>query len=496
MDEDPDFSTRTHPEMEELKKLFLRQNGKMYDSKNTSVLFLFFAQWFTDSFLRTDFNDHKRTDSNHEIDFCALYGMTEEKTNMLRHPDKKHLMNFSVSDKGTFLPKLYEIEDDKAVPDGAHYKFNSRFQHNCVETEGWQKISRYLHDPRMMARITNGQDPEKIAKYYATGLEHGNGTLGYVVLNTLMMRAHNKIAEAIMAAHGTAGAPEMWTNTEAADMQERVFHTARNVMIVILLKIVIEDYVAHIAGRQFKTLIGTADKAPWGKQNHIAIEFNLLYRWHSLVPDKINVPDGELDDTGFLRNPGNVETYGLEQLLTGFSKQRAGRMGLRNHPAFFDNDRTGKGSTLERTLSKVMRGSKLRSMNEYRTQFGLKTYTSFEELVGEQEDKASLIKALKSNYKSVHDIEWFVGLFAEKHAKGKIMGELMLNMVANDAFTQALSNPLLATKVFYGDKPGSKGQETFSATGVGIIDSISSLQDLSDYVLGTGSATCTFHVTK
>jgi prostaglandin-endoperoxide synthase 2 len=53
-----------------------------------------------------------------------------------------------------------------------------------------------------------------------------------------------------------------------------------------------------------------------------------------------------------------------------------------------------------------------------------------------------------------------------------MMGELLTTMVANDAFTQALTNPLLARSVFT--------EETFSPAGMRIITETHSLQQILD----------------
>ena len=51
-----------------------------------------------------------------------------------------------------------------------------------------------------------------------------------------------------------------------------------------------------------------------------------------------------------------------------------------------------------------------------------------------------------------------------------MMGDLLMTMVANDAFTQALTNPLLARSVFNAD--------TFSPAGMDIITGTGSLADI------------------
>ena len=51
-----------------------------------------------------------------------------------------------------------------------------------------------------------------------------------------------------------------------------------------------------------------------------------------------------------------------------------------------------------------------------------------------------------------------------------MMGELMTTMVANDAFTQALTNPLLARNIFT--------NATFTAAGMNVINNTKSLQDI------------------
>src|SRR5664279_2111454 len=62
----------------------LYRRERLIPATDTSVMFMFFAQWFTDSFLRTSLTDFRRTESNHEIDLCQIYGRNIQATNLLR----------------------------------------------------------------------------------------------------------------------------------------------------------------------------------------------------------------------------------------------------------------------------------------------------------------------------------------------------------------------------------------------------------------------------
>ena len=63
--------------------------------------------------------------------------------------------------------------------------------------------------------------------------------------------------------------------------------------------------------------------------------------------------------------------------------------------------------------------------------------------------------ALKELYGTVDQIELFPGLFAEDARPNSVLPSLIGRMVGVDAFSQALTNPLLAPRVF--------NEETFPA---------------------------------
>ena len=439
------------PPEDTVVELFRRKS--FTPSNDTSVMFMFFAQWFTDSFLRTDFSDPRRNTSNHEIDLCQIYGLNEDKAHMLRAHEGGRLASQMI-DGQEFPEFLYEEKDGELV---VRDKFKGK--------DG----APDLHPAGVLNHVFADVPAERKKNVFAVGLEHGNATIGYAVLNTLFLREHNRIAGEI------AKIETHWDD-------ERIFQSTRSVMIVILLKIVIEDYIRHISPIDFpiKTLIGAADKARWGKTNWIAIEFNLLYRWHSLVPDHVALDGDELDSRAFLNNNGLVIDRGLSPMIEDFSRQKSGKIGLHNTPQFMFMSTPGKKSTTARTIA-ISRAARLRPFNEYRKLFRLKPLKSFDELT----DDPKLAAELKAIYGDIDRLEWFVGLFAESYGEASMMGELQATMVAHDAFTQALTNPLLSKSIYNAD--------TFSRTGLEIANETSTLKQLVERNLPTKTY-CSFQV--
>ena len=78
----------------------------------------------------------------------------------------------------------------------------------------------------------------------------------------------------------------------------------------------------------------------WNQSSWIAVEFNLLYRWHMLVPDTVTTDDGVVDSKDFLRDNNElVLDKGIEWLMAQCSRSRAARIGLFNTPAFLTDRR-------------------------------------------------------------------------------------------------------------------------------------------------------------
>jgi prostaglandin-endoperoxide synthase 2 len=406
-------------------------------STDTSVWFMFFAQWFTDSFLRTSRDDFRQNTSTQEIDLCQLYGLGADQTRMLRSLSGGRLKSQQINGE-EFPVFLFQ----KREP-GAPLVFKPEFQG--------------LFDERFVIDTILGSAPDESKdSVFAVGLEHGNATIGSTILNTLFLREHNRVAALLASEHSD------WDD-------DRLFETTRNVMIVLELKLVVEEYIRHIGPFDFaiEAVPFIADEERWNRPNWIAIEFNLLYRWHSLVPDVIGEGPQALTWQGFLNNNQLVISRGLESLVAQCSRQRSGKIGLLNTPSFLVDRSVPDHPSLEERTIALMRQARLRSFNDYRESYGLPRMKTFAGLTSD----VALRERLEALYDhDIESLEWYVGIFAEDYPDYLMMGELLTTMVANDAFTQALSNPLLARNVF--------NEATFSAAGMQVIEETKSLQQI------------------
>lgn len=409
--------------------LFARR-GRMTTSRS-SLLFTFFAQWFTDSVLRFDPHDRRQNTSNHDIDLCQIYGLTEEAARLLRKNDGSGQLRSQII-RGEEYPEYL-----------------------CEHRDGAVKVKAIFEPLRSTAKLSadavvdaflEGSFADRKLELYATGLERGNSTIGYSAISTIFMREHNRLATELRRQN------RGWSD-------ERLFQTARNINIVLLLKLVVEDYINHILGYTlFKLDHEFAEREKWCRPNWIAAEFDLLYRWHGLCPDWISVRDEQVPASDFRNNNALLEEHGVGGIIDAASRQRAGKIGLFNTPDYLWR--------AEYMAIKMGRDFRLRSYNEYRECFGLARCKSFEDLTSD----AVVQKKLEALYENIDQLEFFVGLFAEEPDDGALFGDLLAQMVAYDAFTQIFSNPLLSTNVY--------GPAAFTEYGVELIEKTTTIEAL------------------
>jgi len=429
---------RGRPPLDAVAELF-RREGDMEPCPKSTVLFASFAQWFVDGFLRTERPTRKqprntlRNESTHDVDLAQLYGLDAGMTDALRAKSGGRLRSATVN--GEEFPELLcrcgrRKKEFKVLP----------------EPLGFKDMTRHERD-----------------QLFAMGTDVHS--VGFTALNVLFLREHNRIARQLQGAYG-------WDD-------DRLFQTARNILVVVLLRIVIEDYINHITGYHFRLRFpppGTFDKTAWFRQNWMAVEFNLLYRWHSLIPRTLRVADRELTTGEMLLANDVLTTHGLRTFMLAASEQRAGRIGL------FNTDPSLVALAEAPTIQQG-RTAELRSYNDYRELCRLPRLRHFGQF-STDERVGSRLHAL---YDNVDDVEFYVGLFAEQLGEYEMLPPLMTTMVSFDAFSQVLTNPLLAPNIF--------GPDTFSPVGMTIIDKTRGLDTLIRRNVPDGSRDDRFSMT-
>lgn len=421
--------------LELLKELFRRPQGQPRLCTKSTCLFPAFAQYLTDGFIRTEMpktddtpeerrRKRRRNTSNHQIDLCPLYGRTPEQTDALR------VKNETLGSRGRLKSQF--VEDEEYAP--------FLFHEDLTKKQEFAILDEPLG-------LDNFPNPELRKRIFAFGGDRTNATPHVAMINTLFLREHNRLAGEIEKNNLT------WDD-------ERIFQTARNITIVLFIKIVVEEYINHIspAPFRFRADPSVAWEAPWNQPNWITTEFSLLYRWHSLIPDTLTWNGKPYPVGSTLMDNRPLIDAGLARAFADMSAQRAGRLGTFNTPEALLN--------LEVSAIEQSRFCDLAPYGDYRNYVSLSRPKEFSDI----SQNPDVVRILTDLYQKPGKVEFYVGLFAEDTVKNSPLPRLLLIMVGVDAFSQALTNPLLSKNVYNAD--------TFTELGMETINDTSSLRDV------------------
>jgi prostaglandin-endoperoxide synthase 2 len=412
------------PEISAVTGLFSFDSSRSPVSSKSTLLFPSFAQWFTDGFLLTQKGLPRRTKTNHAIDLSPLYGLNSGETNCIRTLSERR------GEKGRLKSEIVNGEE---------------YAPTMFDAAGNRK-TEFAPLPVPLA-LPDDWPLAKKSTIFAFAGERANSTPMTAMLNTLFLREHNRLCAMLEESH-----PE-WDD-------ERVFQTARNINIAQLIKIVVEEYINHISPYYFKLRADPSVcwHADWYRANWIAVEFNLLYRWHSLVPDQILWDGAMVDTTQMIFDHSHLTRVGVRRAVAMTSSHPSWHMGLFNTAKFlvrFEEHSVQQG-----------RDNELASYNDYREAMGYPRVARFEQINGDP----GVVEALRRVYGDVDKIEFYVGLFAEERPPLSAVPPLLGRMVGIDAFSQALTNPLLSEHIF--------NETTFTPEGFKVIKETSRIEDL------------------
>jgi prostaglandin-endoperoxide synthase 2 len=341
------------------------------------------------------------------------------------------------------------------------------------ETTG---LPRYMtHNELPLATPSMSSMKDHWQSWFAMANDRANSTPAYVMMNVLMLREHNRIAGLLAAEY----ADEWKAHTDPTYFDERVFQTTRCILIVLLLKIVMEEYINHITPYHFKLKVDPSALFPrktiwsrcfpraskmekmakWRWTNWMSVEFNILYRWHSMIPDQIQLGGKQHETLETLWNTKLITDNGIGPLFEEISTQPAGEISAKN---------TWEWLVKFAEVPAIIMGrdTQLDSYNAYRRLCQLPAFDRWEQFSGNPEIQA----ALRELYGEVDRVELFAGLFSEEPREDAALASLMGLLVGIDAFSQALNNPLLHQNLF--------NKETFSERGLALIGETQSLEQL------------------
>lgn len=416
---------KNFPNVEELEILY-RKNGETKYSPKSTLIFPYFVQWFTDGFLRTNRQNHLKNISNHQIDLSPVYGLNSTITHLLRSYQGGKLKSQIIN--GEEYPPFY-------------------YDENGQPKEEFKGLPHQLTNE--FVPKADSFSLEKKQKLFAMGveIERANVQIGYVMLNILCLREHNRLCNLLA---------KTYTNWN----DERLFQTSRNIVIVELLKIILEEYINHITPYHFKFFTDPLafSHEKWYRQNWMTVEFTLVYRWHSMLPDTLICDGQKVPMPETMWNNEMIIKKGLGASFEESCSQPAAKLSLHNTSDYL--------LPVELASIRLGREARLRSYNDYRELCNYPRVTDFKQINGDE----NVQKELKRLYGHVDNIELYVGLYAEELRETSALPPLVERLIGIDAFSQALTNPLLAENIF--------NPETFSPVGWEEIQITKTLSDL------------------
>jgi prostaglandin-endoperoxide synthase 2 len=185
-----------------------------------------------------------------------------------------------------------------------------------------------------------------------------------------------------------------------------------------------------------------------------------LYRWHALIPDQIKWGGAAQPvHTTFMNNALLIDG-GLLQGFDGVCATQAAELGPRNtaDPLL----------QIEIDSIKQDRFCDLSSFSDYCNYMSQTRPETFTDISSDP----VVAEHLAGFYGRARDVDFHVGLFCEDRVPNSPLPNLVLVFVALDAFSQALTNPLLSEHVFR--------RSTFSTPGWEAIHTTSTIRDILD----------------
>lgn len=251
----------------------------------------------------------------------------------------------------------------------------------------------------------------------------GDENIVLSAMHTLFARHHNIIARALKRRH------RRWN-------EHKLFETARKINIAVYQKIVYNEFVS---------VLGSVERyrgyKPYVDASIVAVFSTAAFRFgHSLVPNSWAMLDKSfnkaMDDISLQAsffNTTSLRTHGIEPIVYGLCANQSQVVDTKFASGLVRKlfVPVGHHGYSDLAALNIQRGRDhgIRTYGHWRRLCRLKTLNTWKDLIGLI--PASVIKAFKKLYKRPHDIDIFAAGIAEKHVRGKALGETFHCIVTN-----------------------------------------------------------------
>jgi len=268
---------------------------------------------------------------------------------------------------------------------------------------------------RFDTNIPNNHDP----LYYLAGNTRVNEQLALLALHTVWVREHNRIADDIRS-----------NNSQLTGGQ--IYQSARRKVAALVQAITFNEYLPALLGA---SAVPNYVKYDSTINSTIYNEFaSCLYRFgHTLVSADLQRYDANLRTIAegwarlrdsYYRPDRLTEGGGIEPLLRGAARQVCQAVDthivddLRNY--LFGNPGSG-GFDLAALDIQRSRDHGVPSYNETRVLLGLSSRRSYSQISSD----SAVIARLTSVYSNINEIDLYIGMLAEDHVAGSMVGETL-----------------------------------------------------------------------
>ena len=287
----------------------------------------------------------------------------------------------------------------------------------------WNTVTGEFNDKIDPDAPFMADDFSRSRKHFVTGDIRGNENPLLTTLQTLFVREHNRLCDELTVQH-----PEY--------NDEQLFQWARKIVGAILQNIVYREWLPAM-GIDLPAYEGYKPEVDPDIYNNFAA--SAFRMGHTLINPQIQ----RLDDKGKvgfygnlaledgLFNPKQVLRTGITPYVRGMAGQIQQELdcrmidGLRNF--IFKSPRDGQEYAFDLAAINIARGRDrgVPLYNDLRDEYGMSRIEHFDEITSDSQVAADLEKA----YGSVDSIDSWVGILAEDHMEGKMVGPLLYRIM-------------------------------------------------------------------